>query len=288
LVLRAAALTITLCSTAHGQTQLKTVNVGDATINYESTGQGRAIVWIHGWAQDLTTWDDQVAAFSPKYRVIRYDVRGFGESGGHADLSADPDDLRVLLDTLGIRSAYVVGLSRGATVALRFAVAFPDRVAALVLYGAPPPDGFQPRPPGPRIVEVFAQIARTHGLDSLGKVVYASPLVWKRPDQPGQEAQFQKFWARYRGRDLLDPRPESGRTPPARVDQLNQIRIPTLVIHGDHEMPLFQMVADTLVRRIPNARKVVIKDGGHGAHMYQPALFNKALADFFEEVDGRR
>jgi pimeloyl-ACP methyl ester carboxylesterase len=64
--------------------------------------------------------------------------------------------------------------------------------------------------------------------------------------------------------------------------------MPTLVIHGDHEMPLLQMVADTLVRRIPNARKVVVIGGGHGAHMYEPAQFNNALMAFFREVDGKR
>jgi len=267
------------------QTQLRNVNVGDATIRLESTGQGQAIVFIHGWAQDLGIWNDQVAAFSHAYRVVRYDVRGFGESGGFADASADPDDLRILLDSLGIRRAHIVGLSRGAGVALRFAVHFPERVDALVLYGAGPPQGFGPTPERARMVAVFGELARAHGLDSLGKVVLASPLAWMPPDRPELQEMLQAGWAQYKGRDLLDPRPPSGRVPPVRAEHLDGIRARTLVIHGDHDLELQQAFADTLIRRIPNAHKVVIKDGGHGAHFAQPAAFNTALMDFFA---GRR
>jgi len=236
----------------------------------------------------MTIWDDQVQRFSPTHRVIRYDSRGFGQSTGHADITADPDDLRILLDSLGIRSAHVVGLSRGARVALNFAVAFPSRVEALVLYGLSPPEGFQPLPPGPGPVAIFAEVAKKHGLDSLGKVVWASPLVWLPADAKVQtefKRRFDASWAKYKGRDLLDPRPPSGRVRLARVDQLDGIRAPTLVIHGDHEMPLFQVVADTVVRRIPNARKVVVPNAGHGAHFYDPKRFNSALVEFFRSVD---
>ena len=77
--------------------QTASVNVGDATIHYELSGTGKTVVLIHGWAQDLTIWDDQVMALSPTYRVLRYDRRSYGSSTGHADPTADPDDLRILL-----------------------------------------------------------------------------------------------------------------------------------------------------------------------------------------------
>jgi pimeloyl-ACP methyl ester carboxylesterase len=288
----AALLLFSGCATAHvpsgSHTQSGLVNVGDATINYASTGSGKAIVFIHGWSQHLGIWDDQVAAFASRYRVIRFDSRGFGESGGHADPSADPDDLRILLDSLGVRTAHVVGLSRGAGVALRFAVLYPERVDGLVLYGIGPPPGFQPAPTGPRMVAVMGELARKHGLDTVGKLVFASPLMYNPPGRPDIAARFWKDWAKYRGRDLLDPRPESGRTPVVGIDRVNEIRAPTLIVHGDHERPLAKLVADTLVRRMPNARKVVITDGGHGAHFAQPGQFNKALNDFFDYVAMRR
>ena len=92
------------------------------------------------------------------------------------------------------------------------------------------------------------------------------------------------MWSRYDGRDLFKPGPPSGRVSPARIDDLAKVRVPTLVVVGDHELPLFRLVADTLTRRIPNARQVVITDGGHGAHFAQPERFNAALLEFLASV----
>jgi pimeloyl-ACP methyl ester carboxylesterase len=263
------------------------VNVGDAMIAYASTGAGQPIVFIHGYAQHLGIWDDQVAAFSPRYRVIRYDVRGFGQSGGHMDPSANPDDLRQLLDGLGIRKAHIVGLSMGANVALRFAVLFPDRVEKLVLYGAPPtPDA----PPPTELFQLFStlpELAKTHGLDTVGKLIMESPLAWMPPDRPELKESLYREWSKYEGRDLLDPRPPSGRTPEINLSQVSRIRVPTLILNGDHEVPSFMAFADTLLKRIPRARRVIITDGGHGAHFAQPDQFNKALRDFFLGVSAR-
>ena len=263
------------------------VNVGDATINYASTGSGQPIVFIHGWAQQLDIWDNQVAAFSPTYRVVRYDSRGFGRSTGFADATAEVDDLRQLLDSLGVRKAHVVGLSRGSGIALRFAVLFPERVNSLVLYGQGPLPGFTPMP-AENLVATFREIAKKYGLDSLGKHIVASPLAWMPPDRPDLRDSILAKWSEYSGRDLLDPKPESGRTRRVTIDDVNGIRLPTLIVHGDHEMPLFQAVADTLLKRIPGSRKVVITNGGHGAHFAQPAQFNRALRDFFASVERPR
>jgi pimeloyl-ACP methyl ester carboxylesterase len=163
-----------LASTVRGQN--RTVNVGDAVINYEVTGQGEPLVLIHGWSQDLLIWDGQVAEFSRHYRVIRYDRRGNGKSTGNSDYSADPQDLRILLDSLGIRSASLLGLSSGARTVVNFAVAFSDRVKALVIYGLAPIPGFTPMPEGPTPVAVFREIAQKYGLDSAGKALPSAPI----------------------------------------------------------------------------------------------------------------
>src|SRR5688500_9434519 len=161
-----------------GQVKTGMINVGDATLRYELSGRGETVVFVHGWANTLAIWDDQVPAFNQRYQVLRYDRRGFGRSTGFADVSADPDDLRILLDSLGIASAYVVGLSAGSEVATRFAFAFPQRTRALVRLSGPPPQGMPGAPPASRAQEnraVMAQIARTHGTDSLYKYVLAQP-----------------------------------------------------------------------------------------------------------------
>jgi 3-oxoadipate enol-lactonase len=259
--------------------QPASVNVGDASINYELHGKGPVVVLIHGWAQDLTIWDDQVAALSPNYRVLRYDRRSYGSSTGHADPTADPDDLRILLDSLKIPSAIVLGLSAGARTALNFTVAFPKRVSALILYGSGPPVGFQPMPPEPMPNPRF-DIATNYGLDSLRKWVEGTGFHWEPPNNSDYRRRVDRMWSRYDGRDLLDRRPPSGRVAPSGMDDLAKIRAPTLIIVGDHERPLLRLVADTLARRIPNARHVVIPDAGHGIHFAQPERFNAALLEF--------
>src|SRR5437762_14098015 len=105
--------------------QTRTLNVGDATINYDVTGKGPTVVFIHGWSHNISVWDDQVPAFKSRYRVVRYDSRGFGRSTGYADESAEPQDLLLLLEALRVKRAYIVGQSRGGSVALRFASGYP-------------------------------------------------------------------------------------------------------------------------------------------------------------------
>jgi pimeloyl-ACP methyl ester carboxylesterase len=100
----------------------------------EVQGSGPALVLIHGYAINSDYWDDQVPAFREKYRVIRYDRRGFGRSTG--DLTADPVDLEALLSHLGEQKAILLGHSAGTATALAFAVHFPERTAALILTGA--------------------------------------------------------------------------------------------------------------------------------------------------------
>ena len=267
--------------------QARTLNVGDATINYEVAGNGTPLVFIHGWAQDLTIWDQQVPEFAREFRVIRYDRRGYGKSTGDADATADPDDLRLLLDSLGITAACIVGLSAGSRAAINFAVAFPDRVKALVIYGQAHLPGFTPAPEGPTPVMIFREIAQKHGLDSAGKALMAHQLSWTPPDQPQVRETLRAMWSRYSGRDLLDPKPESGRVPHARLDQVAELNVPVEIISGDHDLPLFLAVGDTLSARIRNARRVLISNAGHGAHLARPRDFNTAVRAFLMDVTRR-
>jgi pimeloyl-ACP methyl ester carboxylesterase len=117
--------------------------VNGVTLQYEIEGSGKPLVLIHGWAVHRGFWDGDVGRFAPHYMVIRYDRRGFGASSGKPDLTADPADLKALLETLGHRRATIMGHSQGAAVALTFAVRYPEMVDALILYGAGPPAGFE-------------------------------------------------------------------------------------------------------------------------------------------------
>jgi 3-oxoadipate enol-lactonase len=272
-----------------GAAQSRPLDVGAARINYVITGAGPAVVLIHGWALNLREWDDQIAALAPHYRVVAYDRRGYGRSTGFADPSADPGDLRALLDSLGIRSAVLVGHSAGADVAIRFAAAMPDRVDALVLYGGGEPDDFPvPPPPGPGFA-VVKQVARQYGLDSMFHMIAALPFFQPGPHRSAAiAARFDTIIAGYSGRDLLEDHPESGAFPPAQCEAMRQWPMPTLFISGAHERARWQLVTDSLVRWMPDARKVIIPGGGHGVHIDEPERFDAALLAFLHEVERGR
>jgi 3-oxoadipate enol-lactonase len=278
----ATAIAATLPEIADAQPRSGTVSVAGAMIPYEARGTGAPVVFIHGYTQNMGIWDEQMPAFAARYRVIRYDVRGFGKSIGDMDETLNAVDLAALLDTLGVRRATIVGLSMGAAIALNFAVAHPDRVSALVLYGAPPTNDFPVAGPT-ELYELFTtlpRIAKTHGLDSVRKVLFKSELAWSPPNRPDVEQKLLRAWEGYSGRDLIAPKPPSGRIAPTRMTQINSVRVPTLVIHGDHELAWFRQFSDTLMARLPNAKRVVIANGGHGAHFAQPEAFNRAVLDF--------
>jgi pimeloyl-ACP methyl ester carboxylesterase len=262
------------------------LNVGDAMIHYAVSGSGDAIVMLPGWTQDMSIWEREAEALSARYRVIRMDRRGYGRSTGHADPTADPADVLALLDSLGIQRATILGLSAGAGAAVSFGRAYPDRTDRLVLYGLGPIEGFPGSGSTRTAFQNFANVARTKGLDSLWTYLMTSGMFWRPPGSPipGKPA----YWLRYDGRDLLDPQPPSGKVAPAQWSRISSLTMPILVIQGEHDMPPVLAIGDSIATRLPNARRVVIPDAGHGAHFDQPEPFLRALRDFLSSTPVRR
>jgi pimeloyl-ACP methyl ester carboxylesterase len=262
-----------------------TIETTGARIYYTVAGSGPAVVLIHGWALSLREWDEQIAALAPHYRVVAFDRRGYGRSTGFADPSADPGDIRALLDTLGIRTAVLVGHSAGADVAIRFAAAMPERVEAVVLYGGGEPDSFPvPPPPGPGFA-MARQFARQHGVDSLMRFVESLPQFQPSPRRPAAiAARLDSMIAAYAGTDLLEDHAESGAFPRPRSDAMRRWPLPVLFISGEREGPRWLEVSDSLAHWMPNARRVLIPGGGHGVHFDEPAQFSAALLAFMSEV----
>src|SRR6266508_3963747 len=102
-------------------------------LHYDDVGSGPAIVLVHAGIADSRMWDEQVAAFSDAFRVVRYDIAGYGRSPLRGGPFSHWRDLVALLDELGIEQAALVGNSFGGRIALDVAIAAPERVSALVL-----------------------------------------------------------------------------------------------------------------------------------------------------------
>lgn len=268
------------------EARVATTQVNGVSLVYEIEGRGEPLVLIHGWAVHRGFWDGDVQRFASRYTVIRYDRRGFGESSGKPDITADPADLKALLETLGHPRVRIMGHSQGAAVALTFAVRYPEMVEALILFGAGPPAGFN-LPPGedaPDFAEWVA-IARADGVEALREAIraWAAQHFGERSPEVAQRAG--DLLDSYTGLDLIDPAPPSNLVERARIDELQAVRGPTLVVHGQWEMPGFQIVADALIYGIPGARKVVIPGGGHIVNWTEPERFAAEILRFLREAE---
>ena len=120
------------------------VQKGFAEINgtrlyYEVAGEGHALVLNHGGLVDNHLWDDQFYEFTQHFKVVRYDMRGFGDSGmlknGMEPYSMERD-LFSLLQFLNIQKTYVMGLSMGGSLSVDFTLQYPEMVDALITVGA--------------------------------------------------------------------------------------------------------------------------------------------------------
>ncbi len=266
--------------------QAATVDVNGVSLRYEVEGNGKPLVLIHGWALSRSEWDGQVELLLPHYKVIRYDRRGFGESSGKPDFTADPADLKALLETLGHPRAHILGHSQGGGVALTFAVRYPEMVEGLILFGTGPPAGFGLAWDGADAFPFaeWTEIARTHGVDSL-KEAMSSMAANMFPGRPDGARRARTELVSYRGLDLIDPAAPSNLVEPARVDELRTVRAPTLVIVGEYEMPYMQVVADALTYGITGAKKVVVPGGGHAVNWVEPERFVAEILRFLREAE---
>src|SRR5690606_6601331 len=121
--------------TAGGNMSTGFADINGARLYYEVAGEGPALVLLHAGICDSRMWDDQFAAFAKHYRTVRYDLRGYGQSNPVAGRFAHYEDLRALLDHLGIERAYLIGVSFGGMIAIDFTLTYPQRVAGLILVG---------------------------------------------------------------------------------------------------------------------------------------------------------
>lgn len=270
-----------------GERRPRTVGEADingATLFYEISGEGDPLVLIHAGIADHRMWDAQIDAFSPRYRTIRHDMRGFGRSPMVEGPYSHHTDLRALLDALEVERASFVGCSRGGGAVLDFALENPARVGALVLVGSAV-GGFEfdEEPP-----EEWDELVAADEAGDLERVSELEVRMWV--DGPGRGPGAVDPAVRDLVREMnlialqneaLEIGEELEPTPPA-ATRLPQIQAPTLVIVGDEDRPRTLAAADLLAKELPNARKVVMPGTAHLPNMEHPKEFNRLVLEFLK------
>ncbi len=259
--------------------------VNRARLNFEVTGVGPPVVFVHGFTLDRRMWDDQVPAFAARHRVVRYDLRGFGASSNPTvgEPFSHADDLHALLGQLEIERAAVAGLSMGGWVAQEFALKYPESVSALVLVDSV----LRGRPWDPEAAATLEAVFRlgSEGRLDEGKAVWlAAPIFACSRRIPAVAARLEQMVGDYGCWELLNELPHQPIDPPA-IDRLPEIAVPTLVIVGEEDIPDFHEIADRFAAEIPGARTVVLPAAGHMANMDAPDAFNRVVLDFLASLD---
>jgi 3-oxoadipate enol-lactonase len=252
-----------------------------ARIYYEVAGQGDPVVLVHAGIANLRMWDRQVAVLADRYRVIRYDCRGFGRTETEAVPFSNRADLAALLDHLGEPSASVVGISRGGMIVLDFSIERPERVRSLIVV-AGGVGGFDPGDDGAVDWDEVERWETTGEWETLSdwETAYWVDGSGQPADRvdPALRAQVHDWiLSNYRALKVQGtPQPLD---PPA-ATRLGEVRIPTLVIVGTLDEPATQVSCAHLASNVPGARLETFEGVAHMVNLEQPDRFNRVLTEF--------
>lgn len=263
--------------------------VRDIKMAYGDRGQGGPpVVLLHGFPLDRRMWAAQVRGLAREFRVITPDLRGHGQSGaapGPYTMELLADDVRGLLDHLGLQRVVLGGFSMGGYVAFAFYRMYPERVQALMLLDTrPQPDSADAK----RGREEMAQLAEREGAapiaDRLAPRLLAAATVSGRPSVVAQvrrmilECSAPAIAGDLRGLAL---RRDS-------TDLLRGIRVPTLVVVGDQDAITPPADSEMMASTVRRAALVTVPGAGHLSNLENPRVFTGALRGFLRAVrDGR-
>jgi 2-hydroxy-6-oxonona-2,4-dienedioate hydrolase len=261
-----------------------TAEINGARIYYEVAGEGEPLALVHAGIADSRMWEAQLAAFAERYRVIRHDMRGFGRTAMVEGPYSHHEDLRGLLDFLGVERAHLVGCSMGGGAVLDFALEYPQRAGNLILVGSAV-GGFRPDFDPPRQWEELVAADEAGDLERISEL---EVQIWVDGPERSPEEVDATVRDLVREMNLIALKNEASGLgeewepePPA-ADRLPDIQAPTLLIVGDEDQPRVFAAADLLERELPNARKVVMSGTAHLPNMERPEEFNRLVLDFLE------
>lgn len=264
---------------------MPSVTIGDVNLSYEVRGSGPTMLWIPGTGLRGSTWVEQIAYFSQRYRCVSVDLRGSGETaGGGQDFTVRDlaEDLAGLADHLMLDQVIVVGVSLGAAVAQELALARPDLVGRLVL------------------VSTWSSTAREHHirrhfesrlyalengpLDVYAQFAFWMSSPWLFDHQPDLQVEVE---ARLRaGMSSLTEgtaghfRADLGHET---RDRLGAIACPTLVVYGEDDLITLPWYNETVAALVPGARVRSVPHAGHLLWLEHPQLLCRAIEELLDD-----
>jgi 3-oxoadipate enol-lactonase len=250
--------------------------VNGIELYYESHGEGPAVVFAHGAGGNHLSWWQQVPEFSKHFRCITFDHRAFGlsrDGDGEAKLGRRGfhDDLRDLLDLLGIDDARIVAQSMGGRTAVGFALRNPGRCKAMVLAGTT----------GGAVTDEVRMMQARHRESEIGR----KSLMY-RAVSPALRQRSAHMTFLYRAIARINPpRPKDFLAPipgytGSSAQRLADADFPVMFLVGRHDTIVPPEVMEKCHEAVPGSTFRVIEDAGHSSYFEQPEAFNAAVMAF--------
>ncbi|MBC7934732.1 MAG: class A beta-lactamase-related serine hydrolase [Rhizobacter sp.] len=272
----------------HPEVKRGFVNVDNGKLFYEELGKGEPLIFIHGHSFDHYEWEPQFYAFAKKYRVIRYDVRGYGRSTMPQEFATymHADDLAILMDSLNIKKAHVVGLSMGGFIGLDFLVLHQNRLLSVTLANGDVWNGS----PGPSSPWTAGEITKRRdyiqslyqkGIHNIKKDWFNALTI--RNGKPIEQLR-QPIWNMIYKWDAwqpthIEPRFLLGTSVIEKLKQ-TEITVPVLVLTGDED----SLRKKKVIELVPAAKQMIIPKAGHVSNLENAERFNTALFTFLNGV----
>lgn len=251
-------------------------------LHYEEYGKGAPVLLVHGLGSSTRDWEYQIPELAAHYRLIAIDIRGHGRSDKPRErysIAGFAEDLRALIEHLGLGRVHLVGISMGGMIGFQLGVDHPELLKSLCIVNSGP----EVKAKSPREYLEIAKrwsLSRLFSLETIAKGL--GRLLFPKPEQAELRRKIEERWPQNDKRAYL-----------ASLDaiigwgvreRLARIICPTLVISADHDYtPIAQKEA--YVKEMPNARLLVIEDSRHATPLDQPQRFNRSLLAFLEEVE---
>ena len=266
------------------------LEVPGGRIAYEDRGHGRPIVFLHEGIVDRRMWNREFSQPASGYRMIRYDLRGFGGSAPATSAYSPVRVLVALIDHLGLVRPLIVGPSVGGKISLDLTLAYPDKVGALLLI-APGYSGmdYDQFPGGKATFERDERLSKAAsdawGAGKLEEATEHLRDLWAS-SITGAALELFRTMVRENAKEVFEDRSarfETREGAPA-AGRLKEIRTPTRILVGDRDNPAMPHAAEFLGRGIAGARVQIVPGADHLLNLSRPDAFDSALLAFTKDV----
>ncbi|MFN2465837.1 MAG: alpha/beta fold hydrolase [Candidatus Dormibacteria bacterium] len=265
------------------------VDVGDARIHYTVTGppEGEWVVLIMGLGTDMSGWDAMLP-YLEDYRVLRIDNRGVGKSDVPDvpySIAGMARDAVAVMDAEGVETAHIYGASLGGMIAQELALGHRDRVRTLVLGCTNA--GVVAVPGSPGILRLMLSRERMTA-EEMGR--RAAPFLFHRAltEDPAAVDEALRKRAAHPANPVGYRRQLQASLRWSSLRRLPGLRVPTLVLHGDHDRLIPQLNGRLIARLIPGARFYSIRGAGHVYSTDAPGEAAEVVVKFLREHASER